>query len=240
MPAFKGFPPEALEFLRELEANNDRDWFKANRARYDAHLVAPVRALGEDLADLGRPQLFRPWNDTRFHPRPPIKEHVGLAIGYEGAGGFYVELSLDGLLVAGGLYQPAPDQLDRIRRAIDAGRTAAPLTRAIGRAQKAGLALSEPALVRAPRGYAADHPRLRPAALQEPDRDPAPCDRPVVASPAGGAHDPRGARVGRGARALARRARRAVPARLRALGLTSYASGRHGRRRGHQPGTARR
>ena len=160
MPAFRGFPPEALEFLRELEANNDRDWFKANRARYDEHVVAPTRALGEDLADFGRPRMFRPWNDTRFHARPPIKEHVGLAVGYEGAGGFYVELSLDGLLVAAGLYQPAPDQLDRIRRAIDAGRTAAPLTRAIGRAQKAGLTLSEPALVRAPRGYPPDHPRL--------------------------------------------------------------------------------
>ena len=104
--------------------------------------------------------MFRPWNDTRFHPRPPVKEHVGLAVGHEGAGGYYVELSLDGLLVAGGLYRPARDQLDRIRRAIDAGRTAAPLTRAIGRAQAAGLTLSEPELVRAPRGYAADHPRL--------------------------------------------------------------------------------
>jgi uncharacterized protein (DUF2461 family) len=103
--------------------------------------VAPVRALAEDLADLGRAHLFRPWNDTRFHARPPIKEHVGLAVGYESAGGYYVELSLDGLLVAAGLYRPASDQLDRIRRAIDAGRTAAPLTRAIGRAQKAGLAL---------------------------------------------------------------------------------------------------
>lgn len=161
MPAFRGFPPEALEFLAELEANNDREWFKANRARYDEHLVGPVRALGEDLSDLGRPRLFRPWNDTRFHPRPPIKEHIGLAVGYEGAGGYYVELSLDGLLVAAGIYQPAPDQLDRIRRLIDDGRTAAPLTRAVARAQKAGLALAEPALVRAPRGYPADHPRLR-------------------------------------------------------------------------------
>jgi hypothetical protein len=54
MSAFQGFPPEAIECLRELEANNDRDGFKANRARYDEHLVAPATALGEDLADLGR------------------------------------------------------------------------------------------------------------------------------------------------------------------------------------------
>jgi uncharacterized protein (TIGR02453 family) len=160
MSAFQGFPPEAIEFLRELEANNDRDWFKANRARYDEHLIAPARALGEDLVDLGRPRLFRPWNDTRFRPGPPIKEHVGLAIGYEGAGGFYVELSLDGLLVAAGLHNPVPDQVDRLRQAVNAGRTAAPLTRAITRAQDAGLELNAPDLVRAPRGYPADHPRV--------------------------------------------------------------------------------
>lgn len=160
MPAFQGFPPEAIEFLRELEDNNDRDWFKANRARYDECLVAPATALGEDLADLGRPRLFRPWNDTRFRPGPPIKEHVGLAIGHEGAGGFYVEISLDGLLVAAGLHNPAPDQVDRLRRAVDGGRTAAPLTRAIARAQAAGMELNAPDLVRAPRGYPADHPRV--------------------------------------------------------------------------------
>ena len=121
--------------------------------------MAPARALGEDLADLGRPHLFRPWNDTRFHMRPPIKEQLGLAIGYEGAGGYYVELSLDGFLVAAGIYQPAPDQVERLRRAIDDGRTAAGLTRALARARAARLELGEPALKRVPRGYAADHPR---------------------------------------------------------------------------------
>ena len=158
--AFRGFPPEALEFLRDLEADNDRDWFKANRARYDEFLAEPARALAVDLADLGTPHLFRPWNDTRFHPGPPLKEHIGLAIGHGGAGGYYVELSLDGLLVAAGLHAPAPDQVDRMRRSIDGARTASSLMRAIARARRAGLELNEPDLVRGPRGYAADHPRM--------------------------------------------------------------------------------
>jgi uncharacterized protein (TIGR02453 family) len=160
MTGFGGFPKAAVAFLRELEDHNDRDWFKANRARYDEHVVAPASALGEALADFGRPHLFRPWNDTRFRPGPPIKEHVGLAIGYEGAGGFYVELSLDGLLVAAGLYNPAPDQVERLRWGIDDERAAAALAEAIATARAAGLELNEPDLVRAPRGYAADHPRL--------------------------------------------------------------------------------
>jgi uncharacterized protein (TIGR02453 family) len=160
VPVFRGFPHEALAFLRELEENNDRDWFKANRARYDEQLLAPAKALAEDLSDLGRPHLFRPWNDTRFRPGPPIKEHLGLAIGHDGAGGYYVELSLDGLLIAAGMHSPAPDQLERLRQAIDGERTAASLQRAIAGACDAGMQLNEPELVRAPRGYPPDHPRL--------------------------------------------------------------------------------
>jgi uncharacterized protein (TIGR02453 family) len=161
------WPPEALEFLRELEANNDREWFRANRARYDAHLVEPARALGAKLADLGEPHLFRPYNDTRFHNRPPIKEQLGVAIGYGGAGGFYVELSLDGLLVAAGLHQPASDQLERFRAAIDDARRAQSFERAIEVASAAGLALAPPELKRAPRGYPPDHPRIDRLRLKE-------------------------------------------------------------------------
>jgi uncharacterized protein (TIGR02453 family) len=161
------WPPEALEFLRELEANNDRDWFKANRARYDAHLVEPARELAQQLADLGEPHLFRPYNDTRFHMRPPIKEQLGVAIGYGGAGGYYVELSLDGLLVAAGLHQPAPDQIERFRAAIDDGRRAAAFERAVGAAAAVGLELAEPELKRAPRGYPQDHPRIDRLRLKE-------------------------------------------------------------------------
>jgi uncharacterized protein (TIGR02453 family) len=154
------WPPEALEFLRELEANNDRDWFRANRRRYDEQLVAPARALADQLSDLGRPHFFRPYNNLRFRPGPPLKEHLGVAIGYGAAGGFYVELSLDGLLVAAGLHQPAPDQLERFRGAMDDDRRARGFVRGLGSARRAGLTPSEPALKRAPRGYAMNHPRI--------------------------------------------------------------------------------
>jgi uncharacterized protein (TIGR02453 family) len=161
------WPPEALQFLCELEDNNDRDWFKANRARYDAHLREPAKALAEKLADFGTPHFFRPYNDTRFHMRPPIKEQLGVAIGYGAAGGFYFELSLDGLFVAAGLHAPASDQLDRFRAAIDDGRRAKGFERAVKTAGDAGLALAEPALKRAPRGYAPDHPRIDWLRLKE-------------------------------------------------------------------------
>ena len=71
------WPPAALEFLRDLEDNNDRDWFKANRARYDDHLRAPGQALADALSEFGTARFFRPYNDARFHHRPPIKEQLG-------------------------------------------------------------------------------------------------------------------------------------------------------------------
>jgi uncharacterized protein (TIGR02453 family) len=161
------WPPEAIEFLRELEDNNDRDWFKANRARYDTQLLEPARALADRLRHLGEPHFFRPYNDTRFHARPPIKEQLGVAIGYGGAGGFYFELSLDGLLVAAGMHQPASDQLDRFRAAIDDARRAKAFEKAVATAQAAGLEVPDPELKRAPRGYPPDHPRVDRLRLKE-------------------------------------------------------------------------
>jgi uncharacterized protein (TIGR02453 family) len=161
------WPPEALEFLRELEANNERDWFRANRARYDSDLVEPARELAAELAHLGEAHMFRPYNDTRFHMRPPIKEQLGLAIGYGGAGGYYVELSLDGLLVAAGLHHPAPDQLARYRAAIDDGRRGASFERALATTRAAGLEPAPPELKRAPRGYPLDHPRIERLRMKE-------------------------------------------------------------------------
>lgn len=154
------WPPEALDFLRDLEDNNDAEWFRAERHRYEAFLLAPARELAEKLSDLGRPHFFRPYNNLRFRPGPPIKEHLGVAIGYGAAGGFYFELSLDGLLVAAGLHRPASDQLERFRAAMDDDRRARGYVRSLGAAGRAGLVAGEPALKRAPRGYPMNHPRI--------------------------------------------------------------------------------
>jgi uncharacterized protein (TIGR02453 family) len=153
------WPPEALEFLRELEDNNDRDWFKANRARYDEFLLAPARALTENLAHLGPPHFFRPYNNTRFRPGPPLKEHIAVSIG-DGPAVYYVQLSLDGLVLGAGLWHPESDQLECFRAAIDDNRRAARFERALTEAGSAGLSLVEPELKRAPKGYPPDHPRI--------------------------------------------------------------------------------
>jgi uncharacterized protein (TIGR02453 family) len=153
------WPPEALDFLHELEDNNDRDWFKANRERYNTLLVEPTRGLTEQLGRLGPPRFFRPYNNTRFRPGPPLKEHIAVSLG-EGPAVYYLQLSLDGLVLGAGLWHPETDQLERFRAAIDDNRRGAAFERAISKAESGGLALAEPDLKRAPKGYSPDHPRI--------------------------------------------------------------------------------
>jgi uncharacterized protein (TIGR02453 family) len=161
------WPPAAIEFLRELEDNNDRNWFKANRARYDQELLEPARAMAARLSHLGQPHFFRPYNNLRFRPGPPLKEQLGVAVGYGGGGGFYFELSLDGFLVAAGLHQPASDQLERFRATIADSRRARGFERALSKAEAGGLAPAPPALKRAPKGYPIDHPRIERLRMKE-------------------------------------------------------------------------
>jgi uncharacterized protein (TIGR02453 family) len=161
------WPPAALEFLNELEANNDRDWFRANRARYERDLVEPGRQLAGALAHLGQPHFFRAYNNLRFRPGPPLKENFAVAIGYGGAGGYYFDLSLDGLLVAAGIHRPASDQLERFRRSIDNARLARGFERAVRAAEARGLRTAPPELKRAPKGYPVDHPRIERLRMRE-------------------------------------------------------------------------
>jgi uncharacterized protein (TIGR02453 family) len=154
------WPPEAIAFLGDLEDNNDGAWFRANRERYDEFLIAPARKLAERVAKLGEPRFFRPYNDTRFRPGPPLKEHFGMALVPGTGGAYYVELSLDGVLVAAGMHVVQGDQLERFRIAIADGRRARGFADAVAVAERAGLSTAEPELKRAPRGYPSDHPRL--------------------------------------------------------------------------------
>ena len=99
--------PEAVRFLRELQANNDREWFKANRQRYDSELVRPAHELAGKLRHLGEARILRPYRDTRFRPGPPIREQLAITVAAP-TGSYLVELSLDGLMVGAGLHHAFP------------------------------------------------------------------------------------------------------------------------------------
>lgn len=67
MTGCPGIPLAAVDFYTELELNNHRAWWAANKGRYDTDVLEPMLALGAALADeFGAAKLFRPQRDVRF------------------------------------------------------------------------------------------------------------------------------------------------------------------------------
>lgn len=159
---FRGLPADGIAFYEDLEADNSRAFWQANRARFDESVRAPMTELTEALAEFGPFHLFRPYQDARFaRNRPPYKTHQGAYGESEGGTGYYVQFSSTGLLAGAGYYAMARDQLERFRAAVDAPATGREIDDLVSDARRRGYgigAISE--LKTAPRGVPRDHPRI--------------------------------------------------------------------------------
>ncbi len=131
---FTGFSPRALSFFRQLEKNNDRDWFAARKELFEVEVRGPmvelVRLLSDDfrafaadyIPDKPEKAIYRIYRDTRFsHDKTPYKTHIGAnfqhrRIPKNRGAGFYFEVSHKGLGIAGGIYMPEPEQILAVRK----------------------------------------------------------------------------------------------------------------------------
>jgi uncharacterized protein (TIGR02453 family) len=100
---------------------------------------------------------------VRFsHDKTPYKTHQGAVLHAEGrgVGSVYVQVSADGLRVSGGCWRLQPDQVERYRRAVDDDVQGPRLAAEVDTLRRRGWSIDGDQLVRTPRGYAADHPRV--------------------------------------------------------------------------------
>ena len=164
MAGFKGIPGGATTFFAELAADNRRDWWLANKDRFDADVRDPMRALLDELEPAwGTLVAFRMNRDTRFSADKSPYKTAHAAMGEtEGGSAHYVQLSADGLFVGAGMYHLARDQLARFRDAVGDDRTGRKLLAAVDDVRRAGLEVTGGAsqLSSAPRGWPRDHPRI--------------------------------------------------------------------------------
>jgi uncharacterized protein (TIGR02453 family) len=125
---------EILDFLKELEANNTREWFEVNRTRYEnlrkqfmtftGMLINEIRKFDDELPPLNpKDCLFRIYRDIRFsNDKSPYKTNFGtyLARGGFKAGfaGYYFHISPEECFQSGGIYMPPPEHLNAIRQEI--------------------------------------------------------------------------------------------------------------------------
>lgn len=162
MSPFAGIPPDAVAFYAELGGNNTRQWWAANKDRYERSVREPFLALTDALADeFGEPKVFRPHRDVRFRAdKSPLMEEQGAVVqGIEGMG-FYVQVSAQGLMAGGGSMHNASDQVVRLRSAIDEEGTGSELADIVDTLQRKHFHIDGEMLKTRPRGVDPDHPRV--------------------------------------------------------------------------------
>jgi uncharacterized protein (TIGR02453 family) len=169
-----GFTPEFFRFLRDLAKNNNRDWFNANKSRYETSVRDPsfafVRAVGPKLGSLSRHlvadprpvggSVMRIYRDIRFsRDKSPYRTTVGIHFPHEPVGseeehlpGFFLHLAPGDSWVYAGMWMPEPRRLLQVRQAIVRESTAWKKVRA------AVPEIEGEMLKRPPPGFAADHP----------------------------------------------------------------------------------
>jgi uncharacterized protein (TIGR02453 family) len=129
---------ELFTFLGELSQNNNREWFAANKLRYEnevrdravawiEEMIRPVGRVAPMLsvvASAHRGSLLRIYRDTRFSKdKTPYKTNVGISFNHQAEAGFclpgaYIHLSCDECFVGVGCWRPNRDVLRQIRSAI--------------------------------------------------------------------------------------------------------------------------
>jgi uncharacterized protein (TIGR02453 family) len=157
--AFRGWPPEALEFYEGLAADNSKTYWTAHRETYDKQVHAPMVALLAELEpEFGPGRIFRPNRDVRFSAdKSPYKTTIAATLERGG----YIQLSADGLGAGRGMYMLATDQLERYRRAVAEPVTGERLAGLIAQIEGQGIGISaHDSLKTAPKGYPKDHPRV--------------------------------------------------------------------------------
>lgn len=126
--------PTIFQFLKELSANNNREWFNEHKEDYLkaqsefeqllAVIIDRIALFDEEIKGVQvKDCTYRIYRDTRFSPdKTPYKIHFGGYINAKGKKsehcGYYVHLQLGNCLLAGGSYCPPPNILKALRQSV--------------------------------------------------------------------------------------------------------------------------
>jgi len=156
--AFRGWGPEALEFFEGLEADNSKSYWQKNKSTYETKVLAPMQELLAELEpEWGEGRIFRPYRDIRFSAdKSPYRTHIAAMLPSG-----YIQLSATGLGAGSGMWEMAPDQLERYRQAVDDEEIGKALADIVAALRSGGVDVSaHETLKSAPKGYPKDHPRI--------------------------------------------------------------------------------
>jgi uncharacterized protein (TIGR02453 family) len=173
------FRPETLAFLEELSLNNNREWFAANKQRYEELVLdvalefiqamqAPLAKIAPHFTAVPKRMggsLMRVYRDTRFSKnKAPYKTNIGIQFRHENARdvhapGYYLHIDPGEVFIGVGMWRPEPNALAAVRQRIDAKR-AEWLKARDDRKFRRHFELGGESLSRPPKGISKDHPLL--------------------------------------------------------------------------------
>jgi uncharacterized protein (TIGR02453 family) len=175
-PRYARFGAETIQFLEQLAANNNREWFKENKTRYEEQVLDVALRFIQSMQDplhemaphfVAQPtrmggSLMRVYRDTRFSKNKiPYKTNIGIQFRHEQARdvhapGYYVHVASGEVFVGVGMWRPDSDSLRRIRERIVA--KSAEWQRATSdKAFRRNFKLGGETLTRPPRGFDKEH-----------------------------------------------------------------------------------
>jgi len=165
-----------FDFLKALTTNNNRDWFLANKEQYQLakdtytqfikKMILEIAKFDPAVMDL-KPKdcIFRINRDVRFsNNKNPYKTNFGAAITPGGKKAllptYYIHLEPGLSFVAGGLYQPDADILNKVRQEIDYHSDEFKSIVQKADFLKTFTELAGEKLKKAPKGYPKDHSEI--------------------------------------------------------------------------------
>ena len=126
---------DIINFLKELNENNNREWFAQNKSRYEKVkskfeeisrlLISEISIFDNDIKNVDvKDCVFRIYRDIRFSTdKTPYKTHFGVYIASAGGrkshrGGYYLHLDPAGCFIAVGVWCPPPNILKALRQSV--------------------------------------------------------------------------------------------------------------------------
>lgn len=172
------FTKNTFKFLTDLEKNNSRDWFEANKHKYEETVREPaleyIEAMAPHLARISGSfiaspkkvggSLMRVYRDVRFgKDKTPYKTNIGIQFRHVAgkdvhAPGFYMHIERSEIFVGAGIWRPDSTTINNMRMAMD--ESPADWKKIKNKVLKEGFALHGDSLKKAPRGYDPEHPLI--------------------------------------------------------------------------------
>ena len=161
----------ALNFLKELKVNNNRDWFNENKPKFQ-EIQADVKMFYEEIKqgllqfdEIETLKIFRIYRDVRFSKdKTPYKPHFAGSFSRSGKrlrGGYYLRIRPGESFLAGGFWAPNKEDLFRIRKEFEiSDQEIRDILNAADFKRIFGGELEGEELKTAPKGFQKDHPAI--------------------------------------------------------------------------------